>query len=199
MSRTSALASLVLGSTLLLAGCGGDSDGDTKPSTSSSSTAAPASDAEPATGAELTGDGFTLTAPEGWKEDDGSAAPSIDFEVLALDEPQGGFADNLNVVADPTLTRVKDLDELYESVTPALESGGAKDVEREDGMTLDGSEALVIRSKRSVGSADIDQLQLAVTHDDDGFVVTFSFGDSTSDDEQRDIAESVAATWRWTS
>jgi hypothetical protein len=203
---TRRVAALAVVSTLTLAGCGGsDDDSDDAPDTSSSSAASDApddsndeaadSDASPATGDVITADSFSFNAPAGWT--DAKELFPAAAAVAADRQDTDGFSDNINVISDPTVVGA-DLDALESSAEKVLTGANAKDVEVEDPYTIDGEEAARISAVLEQNGVSYHTEQFAVDHDGKGYVVTFSFSDSVSDDDRDKLAESVIATWKWT-
>lgn len=193
MSRIRLATALVL-STGVLVACGTGDDSPASPAPRSS-----ASTAEPATGPEIPADDFTFNAPVGWKANDGSNVPSINFLALAVaTDDTDGFSDNVNVISDPTLTRVDNVDDLGKAVEKVL-TGVAKDVEILDPVTVDGDGAAVASATFNQGDISYRTRQYAVTHDDRGYIVTFSYSKDVPEAEQRSIADSVMASWSWAS
>ncbi|MET0821635.1 MAG: hypothetical protein ABWY58_11775 [Aeromicrobium sp.] len=203
---TRRVAALAVVSTLSLAGCGGsDGDSDDTPDAKASSATkdapddsadddAPATGTLPATGDVITADGFSFKAPAGWT-DAKDAFPSA-AAVAANRQDTDGFSDNINVISDPTVVGA-DLDALESSAEKVLTGADAKDVEVEDPYEIDGEEAARISAVLEQSGVKYHTEQFAVDHDGKGYVVTFSFSDSVSDDDRDKLAESVIATWKW--
>lgn len=194
MSRTRLVAA-VLTASLALTACGGSDD--KKSSDQKSSSSAPSVPAS--TGEEQSTDDFAFNAPDDWKANDGSAMPSINFEVLAIDpDDKDGFSDNVNVVAEPAIANYKDLDDRAEAAEKGLAGLKTDGLKVQDPVTIDGDDAAVISAKATAGGGQYDIIQYYVAHGDDlGFVITFSFSTDRPDSEQQEIAQSVAASWKW--
>lgn len=202
---TRRVAALAVVSTLTLAGCGGsDGDDDTSSSDSSSSTDAPdkddagdqddAGDVAPATGDTITAEGFSFKAPEGWTD-----AKDVNPSAIALAanrQDTDGFADNVNVISDPTIVDA-DMDKLESSIEKVLTNANAKDVEVEDPIDVDGEEAARISAIFELNGNKYRTEQFAVDHDGKGYVVTFSFSEDVPDADRDELAESVLQTWTW--
>lgn len=193
MSRLRLAVALVVSTSALVA-CGGGSASSPKSSSASSE-----SSTDSATGATIVGDDFTFNAPDDWKENDGSAMPSVNFLALAVDaDDDDGFSDNVNVVSDPTLTQVDGVDELGKAVEKVLDRI-SEDVELGDPARIDGEDAAVASATFTGGGLEYRTVQYAVTHADNGYVITFSFSAERPRTEQREIADSVMASWSWAS
>jgi hypothetical protein len=205
---TRRLVALAVVSTLALSGCGG-SDGDSggtgakaSPSTSKDAAgdsdrgATPAVGTLPATGDVITSDGFSFNAPKGWSDAKESFPAAV--AVAADRGDTDGFADNVNVIADPTVVGA-DVEKLETSAENVLNRAGAKDVKVEDPLTIDGEEAARISAVQELNGTRYPTEQFAVDHDGKGYVVTFSFSDTVSEDDRDKLAESVLATWKWSS
>lgn len=202
---TRRVAALAVVSTLTLAGCGGsDGDDDSSSSDSSSSTDAPdkddagdqddAGDVAPATGDTITAEGFSFKAPEGWTD-----AKDVNPSAIALAanrQDTDGFADNVNVISDPTIVDA-DMDKLESSIEKVLTNANAKDVEVEDPIDVDGEEAARISAIFELNGNKYRTEQFAVDHDGKGYVVTFSFSEDVPDADRDELAESVLQTWTW--
>jgi hypothetical protein len=198
---TRRVAALAVVSTLTLAGCGGSDGDDTSSdgsSDSSSSTDAPdkddASDVAPATGDTITADGFSFKAPQGWTD-----AKDVNPSAIALAanrQDTDGFADNVNVISDPTIVGA-DMDKLESSIEKVLTNANAKDVQVEDPIDVDGEEAARISALFELNGNKYRTEQFAVDHDGKGYVVTFSFSEDVPDADRDELAESVLQTWTW--
>ncbi|MFC5676366.1 hypothetical protein [Aeromicrobium endophyticum] len=198
---TRRVAALAVVSTLTLAGCGGSDDD--KPDTDTSSSASDSdsdsgsdadSDVAPATGDVITADGFSFNAPEGWTD-----AKDVNPAAVALAanrQDTDGFADNVNVIEDPTVVDA-DIDELESSIERVLKNADSQEVEVEDPTDIDGEEAARISALLTLNGNKYRTEQFAVDHDGKGYIVTFSFSETVSDDDRDELAESVLATWKW--
>ncbi len=202
------LAAALVAPALVLSACGGSED--SSPSDAASSSDAGGSTesteggdttaltAEPATGEEFSDDAFSFNAPEGWENPPGDLAPQA--LVFAADvSDSDGFADNVNVVAENQLASIDDLEDREAAAEAGLEGADAKEIEVGEPIELDGEPAVTITSLFNLNGNEYRTWQYAATHDGDGFVVTFSFSKDVSAADQQEIAESVAASWSWTS
>ncbi|RYI99300.1 MAG: hypothetical protein EON52_26200 [Actinomycetales bacterium] len=196
MSRTRLVAT-VLTASLALTACGGNDDKKADDATSSDSAPAVAA----STGEEQSTSDFSFNAPDGWKANDGSAAPSINFEVLAIDpDDKDGFSDNVNVVSEPAIARYDDLDDRAKAAEKGLAGLQTEGLKVDEPVTVDGEDAAVISATATAGGGQYDIIQYYVSHGDDkGYVVTFSFSTDRPEAEQQEIAQSVAASWKWKS
>jgi hypothetical protein len=201
---TRRVAALAVVSTLTLAGCGGsDGDDDAKKSdTGSSSTTDAPDDSDdsddsgvaPAAGDTITAEGFSFKAPEGWSD-----AKDVNPSALALAanrQDNDGFADNVNVIADPTIVDA-DMDTLESSIEKVLKGANAKDVKVEDPIEVGGEEAARISAAFELNGNRYRTEQFAVDHDGKGYVVTFSFSEDVPDADRDELSESVLKTWSW--
>lgn len=184
------LAATVVLAALVLAGCGGK---DPEPKAAEPSSPA-------ATGPLQTADAFTFRAPEGWKSGDESQAPSINFEALAIDkEHRNGFSDNVNVLQEPALVRYDNLDDRVAAAKKGLASLQPKNLTVESPVRIDGENAAALSADAQQDAVKYVILQYYVVHAKKGYVITFSYSPSRSAEKRREIAESVAASWKWTS
>lgn len=196
LGRSAAVLTLLL---LPLAGCGGsgsdDAAQDDKGSSSSSKAdTAPTPDAAPADGDTITEDGFSFTAPEGWKPSDAASGTALTLVVDAGDKD--GFSDNVNVVKDDTIVGVKGA-KLEDAVTSVLKNAKATDVTVKDRITVDGEEAVHVSSIFEQNGVQYRTEQYALSHDDAGYVVTVSFSKDVPDADRDEVSESILATWKW--
>jgi hypothetical protein len=192
-------ATLTLLAGLALAGCGGGdsdgaADGDSKKDTSS---AAPASTEDPATGGKVTGKGYSFNAPEDWKKptQDIPGTEQTDTFVADLTDDDG-FADNINVIRlDPA--PIKEAGALEKALVKELEGAGAKKVTVRDRIQMDGDTAVHIASEFTQSGATYLTEQYDAIHDGVSYVVTFSFSTDVPQADRAKTAGSVLATWKW--
>ncbi|MBD8607042.1 hypothetical protein IFT73_09265 [Aeromicrobium sp. CFBP 8757] len=202
---TRRVAALAIVSSLTLAGCGGsdggsDDSSSDNDSSSSATTDAPdddtdsGSDVAPATGDVISGTGFSFNAPEGWT-DAKDVLPSA-LAVAANRSDADGFSDNINVIEDKTIVDV-DRDDLEAAVKRVLEGVNAQDVTIKDPVDVAGEEAVTVAAVLEQNGTKYRTEQFAVSHDGKGYVVTFSFSDTVSEDDREDLTDSVLETWKW--
>jgi len=204
---TRRVAALAIVSTLTLAGCGGSDggsdDSSDNDSSSSATTDAPdsddsdsdsGSDVDAATGDVISGTGFSFNAPEGWT-DAKDVLPTA-LAVAANRNDSDGFSDNINVIEDKTIVGV-DRDDLEKAVKRVLEGVNAQDVTIKDPVEVDGEEAVTVAAVLEQNGTKYRTEQFAVSHDGKGYVVTFSFSDTVSEDDREDLTDSVLETWKW--
>ncbi|KQX73942.1 hypothetical protein [Aeromicrobium sp. Root472D3] len=203
---TRRVAALAIVSSLTLAGCGGSDggsdDSSDNDSSSSATTDAPdddtdtdsGSDVAPATGDVISGTGFSFNAPEGWT-DAKDVLPSA-LAVAANRSDADGFSDNINVIEDKTIVDV-DRDDLEAAVKRVLEGVNAQDVTIKDPVDVSGEEAVTVAAVLEQNGTKYRTEQFAVSHDGKGYVVTFSFSDTVSEDDREDLTDSVLETWKW--
>lgn len=186
--RPIAVVALVMAT---LTGCGGSgSDDESGPARTSS--------AKPADGESLSGTGYSFSVPSGWGTPDGGV-PGFDPDVYAADlDDKDGFADNINVIQDDTVTRYKG-DKLEEVVKAGLTGAKAKDVTIKNRLQIDGEEAAHIEAIFSLNGVEYRTKQYVVAHDGTGFVVTVSFSTDVSEAERDKVSESILTTWKWDS
>ncbi|REK73381.1 hypothetical protein DX116_07470 [Aeromicrobium endophyticum] len=78
-----------------------------------------------------------------------------------------------------------------------LKNADSQEVEVEDPTDIDGEEAARISALLTLNGNKYRTEQFAVDHDGKGYIVTFSFSETVSDDDRDELAESVLATWKW--
>ncbi len=203
---TRRVAALAIVSSLTLAGCGGSDggsdDSSDNDSSSSATTDAPDddtdtdtdSDVDAATGDVISGTGFSFNAPEGWT-DAKDVLPSA-LAVAANRSDADGFSDNINVIEDKTIVDV-DRDDLEAAVKRVLEGVNAQDVTIKDPVDVAGEEAVTVAAVLEQNGTKYRTEQFAVSHDGKGYVVTFSFSETVSEDDREDLTDSVLETWKW--
>lgn len=184
---------LLAASALVLAGCslaapqapdtGGDTGGDV-----------PTSDAAPATGELITGDGYSYNVPDGWglpPQDVGSGSDTIALDLTDDD----GFSDNVNVLLSPAGTITSD--QVEEVGVDELEGAGATGVEVRPRVGVAGEESAHLTATFTQSGATYQIDQYYPTHDGQTYVVTFSFSETVSQADREALAESVLASWTW--
>lgn len=187
---------LAVATATLLVGCGGsdsDSDGSDPSSSSASADSSTETSAEPASGEEVSTDDFSFTAPEGWKDATGqNAAAGITPEAQYVEGDPQGFATNLNVVREPN--GFEGSSEQYaEANIEAITSGGYESVEKQGTF---GDFVVVSAAGNQNGTAFLLR-QYYAARDGQGWVVTFTYPEGTSEADQTELAESVMQTWKW--
>lgn len=194
-------AALTMLATLTLSACGGSdsgSDGDS-PKKSDKSSAAPGFDAEPADGKTLKGTDYTYSVPDGWDVPKEKPA-GFDFDSLAVDtKDKDGFTDNINVLRqDPAPAGLTDK-QLGDELGKQLTAQGAKDVEVQSAVTIDGDPASHISSSQDLnGNKNLTE-QYYTLHDGALYVVTFSHSMDASREDRDEVAGSILASWKWAS
>jgi hypothetical protein len=189
MTRALPRLVLVAATALVLAGCS-----ITAPPSPDPQTEAPTSDAAPATGDLITGDGYSYHVPEGWglpPQDLGTGS-----DTLALDlADDDGFKDNVNVLLSPAGEITAD--QVEAAGPPELESSGATDIEVRPRVAIAGEESAHLAAVFTQGTATYQIDQYYPTHEGQTYVVTFSFSQTVSQADREALAESVLASWAW--
>ena len=174
---------------LALSACSGGDDGDSGDPTPSASASASKT---PVDGTEAETDAFALVLPEGWKQQDNS-----DALFLALsDEVIDDFTTNVNVVEDPTIAQVP-AGQLEDALETAVKNLDTKDVTPLGEFDVAGDTGARITHKLTVKSVEVQSDQIAVAHDDKGYVITFSFATSTKQADRDKTVKKVMDTWSW--
>jgi hypothetical protein len=199
---TSRVAALALVSALTLAGCGGSDDDAPKSDPKSSASADKPADepaADAAAGSKVEGTGYTYAVPEGWDVPTQEIPGTEQTDTFAADLTDAdGFADNINVIRlDPA--PMEELDKLEKALTAELETAGSKDVTVRDRADIAGDEAVHIASVQNQQGKSYLTEQYNAIHDGVSYVVTFSFSDTVSDADRDKVADSILASWTWTS
>lgn len=190
---------LAVATATLLVGCGGsDSDSDSEGSDPASSSSASAdssteTSAEAASGEEVSTDDFSFTAPEGWEDATGqNQAGGISPEVQYVEGDPQGFATNLNVVREPNGFEGSS-EEYADANIQAITSGGYESVEKQGTF---GDFVAVSAAGNQNGTAFLLR-QYYAARDGEGWVMTFTYPEGTSEADQVELAESVMQTWKW--
>ena len=188
MTRVLPRLTLVLATALVLAGC------SVLPPAPDTDTEAPTSDAAPATGELISGDGYTYNVPEGWGPPPQDVSSGADTLALDLTDDDG-FSDNVNVLLSPAGSITAD--QVEQAGPPELEDSGATDVEVRPRLAIAGEESAHLSALFTQGGATYQIDQYYPTHDGQTYVVTFSFSQTVSQGDREDLAESVLASWAW--
>lgn len=190
-----ALATLVLASSLALAGCAtreepADDGGAQAPTTPTGPEVAPAA------GPKVEGDAYTFTVPEGWGFPP-EAPAGYDASMFAadLDDIEDGFSDNVNVITSPAGEITPE--QVETDGVAELEAANATDVTVQDRVTAAGTESAHLSAGFSAEGVDylIDQYYL--TDAGQTHIVTFSFSPDVAQEDRDALAASVLATWTW--
>ncbi|KAA1395453.1 hypothetical protein [Aeromicrobium ginsengisoli] len=184
---------------LTLAGCGGgSSDGKASPKATAASKAT-APSVKPADGKRMSGTGYSVAVPKGWGNPSQQIPGTEQTDLFAADlGDHDGFSSNFNVVRKAGVG-TPDLDVLEEQLPDQLPKTQFTSVDVRDRSTIDGEQAMHISFDQTVDANKSVGEQYYVFHDDQIFVVTFSYGTNTSTAERVDTAESILASWKWDS
>lgn len=188
-------APLAIAVAVTLTGCASPAPAAT-PKSLSTPKPAPTIDAEPATGMEVVGDGYSYSVPEGWGDNgfDASAFGADTF-VFKLDDADD-FIDNINVVK--SLTPLRNADAIEGAAKAELESSDqVTDVAVRDQVTVAGSEAVHLSATFSVEGSTYLTEQYFLTHGTAAWVVTFSFSTDVSEADRKSVTDPVLASWSW--
>lgn len=202
MKKLAQVASTLLIAGAVLAGCGNDDkNGDdaksAEPSATQSDVIEDTDWGEPATGAELTGDGYTYSVPKTWA-DITKRARSLQASVDSAASEKAatdGFADNINTgfqSSDMTL-------DALEKSMPTQLKGLVNDLETLPRVTVDGIESLHHRGPAVSAGTKYFLEQLAVPLDGRIAIITFSFSRDLPEKQRDAVVSSVMASWKWTS
>jgi hypothetical protein len=185
---------VLVAAAVTLAGCSllpGAPTVDPAPST----TSAPPSSVAPATGATITGDGYSYQVPEGWDVPE-APVPGFDPDSIALDHTDDdGFSDNVNVILSPAGAITADQ---VESIgVSELEGVGATEVQVNDRISVAGAESAHLSALLSSNGTGYQIEQYYPTNAGQTYVVTFSFSETVTQTDRVALAESVLASWVW--
>ncbi len=201
-----AISALLLSATL--AACG-DDDTKTAPQTPETTTASPTDTPETAeptesetspgttTDGRISGQGYEFAIPDGWHdgtEQMGSMSPMLDTAAIATDA-SAQFADNLNVLRNPDYPEMAPAEAEEQFADEARTV--SKRVRVHDQVDLDGLTAVHISGYTPIGQTEARSEQYAVYADDAWYVLTFSLGPDTADEEAQSVMDGVLDSWRW--
>lgn len=183
------LALLVVALALLAAGCGEDDGGNGGGGGGGGSAEAEAGD--------VSGTGYTLDTPEGWRDGtDEAKTGAINFDLVLVGERRDEFTANVNILREKPRAEVS-VDELAEAYRPQLEGLGAKDIERDADLEVGGDPALVHDYSLSQQGRNLRGRQVAVPRE--GYIYTTTLTTTAPDfeDDATDF-EQMLSSWRWT-
>lgn len=166
-------------------------------SSAASQPSTPASSAPAATGKVLTGDGYTLTLPEGWNDATDAfkkLQPQIDTGAKDGADTKDGFNDNVNVIlqASPGIP----LDQLGKALKTQLEGAGSTEVQLKDNVQFDGQEGIQVWS-RTKGARDARTIQFVAVKAGKLYIVTVS--SNSNETKAGALAQQVISGWKWAS
>ena len=213
MIRLRAAAAVLLGASLLLAGCSGDtSDADMvmgapAAQTESPGSAAPpdqppapddASTADPATGIEMSGNGYHYAAPQGWVDITNQVTGSEDKVDTAVGQnlkDVGTVRENFNVVnaTAPALTI-----DSYEAVVAKNLAFMVKDLDIYARTSIGGKPAAHVGGAANTGGSTFFFEQYAVFDGDELYTLSFAIKLDRPESERRALVDSIVAAWEWT-
>jgi|SRR5664279_4558630 hypothetical protein len=175
---------------LALTACSSDGDA-TGPSPSPSDTTTESGSPTPGT---LVGtDTFALTLPEGWVEQsDAGVALLLGVSAQTVD----GYPMNVNVVLDPTLVPVAS-EQLGKLRTTILSESGATNIVDRGDYAVDAEPAVRLSYEQVVEDINVNSEEISVSHEEAGYIITFSFAPSVAAAERDDLVVRVMSTWTW--
>lgn len=182
-------AAIVAMAALALAACTGDPEPTPSPSTSASL----GPTASPTPGTLVGRDAFALTLPKGWTErPDASGALLLGIS----DQTVNGYPMNVHVVADTTLATVTPV-QLEAARQSTLSDADAKTIKSLGDYEVDGEQGVRLTYQHNVRGIDVFSVEVAATHGDSGYIVTFSFAPSVAKAEREAVVTIVMDSWTW--
>lgn len=162
-------------------------------------------DAPAATGKVVSTLEYTYRAPEGWDAEPTGSQPGtgrtdrLDTQTWRVAD--GRLADGVSVVRVNSAPPDDDLGLQEELSVNALRDEGATDVTILPRIEVDGAPASAIRAKKSpsAGGPALPLLQYALVHDGRVYIVSFVFSSITDTEVQEMTAQTVLASWTWSS
>lgn len=194
-------AALTILATLTLSACGSSDSDDSSSSSKDSKDSSKSSDsgfsAEPANGPSIKGTDYTYSVPDTWETPKNKPA-GFDFDSLAVDsDDKDGFADNINVLREDPAPSGLTSEQLDKELGDQLVKQGAKDVETQTAVTIDGERATHISMSQELnGNKNLTE-QYYVVRDGALYVITFSHSPDLSEADRDEVAGSVLTTWKW--
>src|SRR5829696_4234360 len=189
LSRFTVVAFLLVAA---LAACESGGGGEDEPtvSTASSPTTTPLT-AEPAQGTMISNDDFSYAVPEGWEESQQSRALSLAVDV----QDDDGFVDNVNVVTDSTIVEIEGAGR-EAAAEQMLGDASATHITTRDPVQIDGEEAAHTSATFELSFPKYRIEQYIVSHDETGYIVTFSFSPDVPRVQRDEVSASILTTWK---
>jgi hypothetical protein len=150
-----------------------------------------------ATGQQVKGSGYVLTAPKGWaaRKVKVPGSGKVDKQVFDLDD-RDGFVDNINVViAEPG---AYDVDRMEASALNEMGMAGVRNRRARRPVLLAGEPATHVSGRLTKNRVKYVVEQYHAVQDDQVYVVTFSFSPGLGRAGRQETTESVLNTWKWT-
>lgn len=165
------------------------------PAPTADGSAPPAISVDPATGELIEGTGYTVNAPEGWAVPP-DAPPAADIYLIDEETTADGFTNTLNVIPGPDPGDSPA--EIETNGVAYLENVvGATEVEVRPRVTIAGSETPHISAQLTKQGTTYRTEQYLLADAGLVYTITFSFGETVSQEDREALAESVLATWTW--
>ena len=183
---------------LLLNGCGVLDQASDKPSAAPTPTQADLPSGNPTDGLELSGKGWSLTAPPGWAETTERVVknyPQVDASAGDT-AVTGGFSDNVNVIVSDK-RRIKTQRKAERILRSELREVGTA-VKVEDPTELDGETAYHATARIKVGHLKVRTVQYFAQHDKAWYLLTFSYGPQTDEETEATEVQEMLDSWSWT-
>lgn len=158
----------------------------------------PPSTVAPATGVAMTGTGYTYRAPEGWHDitkQMKESQQSVDTAIGEKLSTSAGVRDNMNVVSSPA---IGDQLQQYEDSAPEALKFMVKDLDTYPRTTIAGEEAVHVGGIANTGGISFFFEQYAVQRGNTVYALSFAVEKDLTDDERRELIDSVITSWEWT-
>lgn len=148
---------------------------------------------DPGNGPLVKGSGYTLHAPDGWKDITStvkSQQSSVD-KAFSSTEATDGFRPNLNVIVTEDAAKGEpteaDFDKGEKELTSQLESAGAKNVHVQPRVELGDTTAIHVSANAAANGVSYLTDQYITIHDGNAYTLTFSFPGSTQETQENDL------------
>ena len=191
------IAATAAAAALALAACSAGGDGDpvaTQEPTENPSNAA----ATPDVGTLVGSDIFAVTLPIGWTQTGGVGEDTL---FALSNQVTDDIPTSLNVVEDLTLVQTAP-DQLATDRTDVLSTGGfgtppPTDITDVGEYEIDGEQGSRLSYLQNVSDVPVRSEEIAVSHADTAYVITFTFAPSVSKNQRNAVVESVMDSWTW--
>lgn len=157
---------------------------------------------DPTDGVEVSGDGYSLTAPSGWADNTDQVRRSYSKVDLSATDTSvtPGEGDNLNVfVSDKR--RIKTQRKAERILSSELRGLGStvkvRNIRIQEPGELDGEVAYSATARLKIGRTRIRTTQFFAKHDDAWYLLTFSYGPNTDGETEAEEIQAMVDSWSW--
>ncbi len=182
-------AAILAVTALALTACSGETD----PAPGASASTTPSPGAVPTLGTLVGLDAFAVTLPQGWtQQPEAGGVLLLGISSQSVDD----YPVNVNVVEDSTLAQVAP--ELLEGVRQdVLATTDVTGVTSDGAYEVDGEQGVRLMYGQEVQGINVVSEEIAVSHADTGYIITFSFSPSIGSTQRDAVIASIMDTWTW--